>query len=335
VPLPSGPIGSARKRAAVPSDPREFVSTRPLSDHGLPLLLMPTLPGVRLAEWVGGQARYVSELLTRHGALLFRGFGCESAEHLGEIVDASGRQTVAYVYRSTPRTRVGGSIYTSTEYPPSQTIPLHNEQSYSREWPGRLWFACVTPASEGGATPLADCRRVTGRISEEIRERFADGVLYLRNYGGGLDLSWQDSFQTDDRQAVEEFCAASDIEFRWHAGDRLQTRQVCQAEVTHPVTGERVWFNQSHLFHVSALPDDVRSALEASMPEDELPRNTYFHDGSPIPVEMLTRIRAAYADELVAVPWHAGDVMLIDNLLAAHGRQPYRGPRVVLVGMTQ
>ncbi|MGH3932482.1 MAG: TauD/TfdA family dioxygenase [Pseudonocardiaceae bacterium] len=319
----------------MPGNPREFVAIRPLSGHGLPLLLTPTLPGVRIAEWLAAQAGYVDELLARHGAVLLRGFGCRSVGDLREIIDASGREMVEYVYRSTPRTRVGQSIHTSTEYPPSQTIPLHNEQSYSQDWPNRLWFACIQPASEGGATPLADCRRVTARLSTEIRTLFADGVLYVRNYGTGLDLSWQDVFQTDHRQAVEEFCTTSGIEFQWLPGDRLRTRQVCQAEVTHQVTGERVWFNQAHLFHVSALTEDVRSALTASIPEEDLPRNAYFPDGSAIPERMLTQIRDAYAEELVAIPWEAGDVMVIDNVLAAHGRQPYRGPRSVFVGMTK
>ena len=33
--------------------------------------------------------------------------------------------------------------------------------------------------------------------------------------------------------------------------------------------------------------------------------------------------------------WRAGDVLLIDNMLTAHGRNPFSGKRSVVVGMSQ
>jgi len=48
---------------------------------------------------------------------------------------------------------------------------------------------------------------------------------------------------------VERFCAENDLTCEWLGNGQLRTKQVNAAAMTHPVTGERVWFNQAHLFH--------------------------------------------------------------------------------------
>jgi hypothetical protein len=231
---------------------------------------------------------------------------------------------------------VANKIYTSTEYPADRSIPMHNEMSYSRQWPRKIGFFCVLPAERGGATPIADSRGVLKRLSPEVRERFrSKGVLYVRNYGKHLDLPWQDVFQTDDRAEVERICAQLGLDHEWCGEGRLKTRQVCQAVTTHPDTGEEIWFNQAHLFHVSSLGEELASLLLASASEDELPRNTYYGDGTPITPETLAEIRAAFAAETITFPWQRDDVLLLDNMLIAHGREPYEGARKIVVGMAE
>lgn len=65
----------------------------------------------------------------------------------------------------------------------------------------------------------------------------------------------------------------------------------------------------------------------------ELPRNAYYGDGSPIEEDALETIRTAYANETVVFPWQTKDVLLLDNMLTAHGRRPYKGARSIVVGM--
>jgi hypothetical protein len=93
-----------------------------------------------------------------------------------------------------------------------------------------------------------------------------------------------------------------------------------------------VWFNQAHLFHVSSLGTDVRSSLQSGAQGNE-PRNACFGDGTEIDEAALSHIRAVYEKELVTFPWQRGDVLILDNMLTAHGRKPYRGPRQIVVGM--
>ncbi len=70
-----------------------------------------------------------------------------------------------------------------------------------------------------------------------------------------------------------------------------------------------------------------------SYAEPDLPNNTYYGDGSPIEPQVLAELRAAYLAHSVTFPWRQGDLLMLDNLLVMHARQPYEGPRRVLVGM--
>ncbi|HZI04553.1 MAG TPA: TauD/TfdA family dioxygenase, partial [Archangium sp.] len=172
----------------------------------------------------------------------------------------------------------------------------------------------------------------------EVRQRFTDqGVMYVRNYrgGGDLDLSWQAAFQTQDKAEVARYCEREGIHYEWRGEDWLCTRQVCQAVARHPETGEEVWFNQAHLFHISSLAPEAREALTTLMRPEDLPRNAYHGDGSPLEDETLAEVREAFRKAQVSFPWQAGDVLLVDNMKVAHGRAPFEGPRRVVVAMAE
>ncbi|WP_206671051.1 TauD/TfdA family dioxygenase [Streptomyces sp. CB01881] len=316
-----------------------LVSAEPLlPTTATPLLLRATVEGVNLRAWTEENREAIRGHLLKHGAVLFRGFsGLREVSDFEHVISCiGGGDLLRYSYASTPRTQVSGGVYTSTEYPADQEIPLHNEMAYARQWPMKLGFYSVTAAQEGGETPLADSRRIFQRIPADIRDRFVSrNVMYVRNYGEGLDLSWQEVFDTTEQSAVEEFCHRSGIEFEWKRGGGLRTRQVCQAALAHPVTGDQVWFNQAHLFHVSSLAENVRSSLLAAFAEEDLPRNAYYGDGSPIDPADLETIRQVLREEEIAFPWQSGDIAVVENMLVAHGRRPFKGPRRVVVGMAE
>jgi alpha-ketoglutarate-dependent taurine dioxygenase len=71
------------------------------------------------------------------------------------------------------------------------------------------------------------------------------------------------------------------------------------------------------------------------MGEDNLPRNTYYGDGSPIEPEALQLIRDLYEQNKIVFKWQKNDLMLLDNMLYTHGRTPFTGDRKVLVGMAR
>ncbi len=67
----------------------------------------------------------------------------------------------------------------------------------------------------------------------------------------------------------------------------------------------------------------------------DLPRNAYYGDGTPIETSILDQIRQAYQGVAVQFPWQQRDVLMLDNMLVAHGRAPYKGARKILVAMAE
>jgi alpha-ketoglutarate-dependent taurine dioxygenase len=302
----------------------------------LPLLARPVVEGVSLAGWAGDNRRRIAELLLFHGGILFRGFAPGGAEGLRRFAEEIGGDALAYRERSSPRHEVSPSVYTSTDHPADQEILLHNENSYAWTWPRKIFFYCARPALAGGETPLADSRAVLARIAPEIRERFQRaGVMYLRNFGDGCGLTWQQAFQTEDPAAVEAYCRSAGMGWEWKAGGRLRTNAVRPAIATHPVTAEAVWFNQVPLFHPAALDPATREFLAAEFAPDDLPLTVRYGDGAAIEDEVVAALLAVYRRETVAFSWQQGDLLALDNLLVAHGRAAFQGSREILVAMAE
>ena len=325
------------RRKAVSFSQEELVRTEYFDpETRFPLVMRPNVENLSAAQWAENNRGMIEAELLRHGAILFRDFGVGGPDAFADFARAVTPELLDYRERAAPRKEVGQNIYTSTEYPADQHIPLHHEMSYSHNFPQKLWFYCDLPAAEGGATPVASDRVVFERIDPKIKEVFMQKkVMYTRNFSPGFDLPWQDVFQTTDRSVVESYCRQANTEFEWREGDRLRTRQVRQAVVVHPKTGETVWFNHAHMFHTSNLSPLVRESLLAEFTEEYLPRNAYYGDGSPIEDSVLEEIRETYRQTAIAFEWRKGDVLLVDNILASHGRHPFVGPRKILVAMSE
>jgi alpha-ketoglutarate-dependent taurine dioxygenase len=317
------------KAVSLPQD-EGIVRARPLREGELlPLLVEPAIADADLVEWAQENKALLEEKLSQHGALLFRGFGIDSVERFEafsrslchELFDENGEHQ-----------NVAGSVQTPVFYPADKQLLWHNENSFNHTWPGKIIFCCVQAPEQGGETPVVDSRKIFERLDPELRQRFLDkGVMYQRNYGGGLGLDWQTVFRTTDRAEVEEKCRQGHFEYRWKDGDRLMTRGVRPAVVRHPRTGELTWFTQAQHWHVSCLDPETRDSLRALYAEEDMPRNCYYGDGTPIADEDMQSILDAYRDLEAVSPWQRGDVMVVDNLLAAHGRNPYVGTRKILV----
>lgn len=273
-------------------------------------------------------------LLAEKKCLLFRGFNVDSDDKFSQIVSDLAQLELSYKERSTQRIQTAKGVYTSTEYPANKQIANHSENAFQKVVPGKILFCSLVVADQGGETPISDNKKIIETLPEEDVEKFRQlGVMYQRNFDGGFDLSWQEAFQSDDPAEVEQYCRDNEIEFEWVSTTHLRTRQKRQAIIEHPITGDELWFNQLHLFHVTNLEPAIQEAMLSSLGVDFLPRHVFYGNGEEIPNDVVEKIRVAFVDCQVTFGWEVGDFLIGDNLLVSHGRKPFQGQRAVRVAL--
>jgi amino acid adenylation domain-containing protein len=311
-----------------------MVNFSPLRENEVfPLLAQPVDPSLNVIEWAKQNRDLIDEKLNKHAGILFRGFELKSVQEFEQFAEAI--QPGLYgQYGDLPKKEGGKKIYRSTPYPERKMILFHNESSHQDSWPRKQMFYCEIPSPIGGATPIVDCREMYRRLPADLLATFEEkGLLYVRTFTNKLDVPWQHFFKTKSRCEVEERCKKSGIEWRWLNEDDLQIRTPCAAIITHPITGERSFFNQIQLHHYYHLDADVRDDLIALLGIDNMPRHVYYGDGSPIEDDVMAQIEVLYEQCAVRFDWQQGDIIVVDNMLAAHARDPFQGERKMSVAM--
>jgi len=322
------------KPKAVSLPQKQLIKTSFLQpEQPLPLVIEPDGDEIDLADWATSNREFIETSLLKHGAILFRGFNTNTVPEFEKLTSAICPNLFGE-YGDLPREGVSSKVYGSTPYPADKAILFHNESSHLHRWPLKIWFFCVQPAQQGGETPILDCRKAYQMLAPKLRSRFEQKqLMYVRNYIEGLDVSWQDFFRTTDKAEVENYCRQAGIDFEWLENNGLKTRKIRPAVAQHPRTRELVFFNQLQLHHVSCLDPAVRKSLVSVFGEDQLPRNVYYGDGTPIEDSVIEEIGAVYQAAQVSFPWQQGDILMLDNMLTAHGRNPYVGNRKIVVAM--
>jgi alpha-ketoglutarate-dependent taurine dioxygenase len=305
------------------------------SDQSFPLVIQPALEDIDLADWAKGNLEFIEAELLKHGSILFRGFGVNSTSEFEKFA-ATIRPDLFGEYGDLPREGVSERVYKSTPYPENKTILFHNEASHTDRWPMKQWFYCVRPSRVGGETPIVDCRKICQRLDPRIVENFRQKKLrYVRNFHEGLDVSWQAFYRTNNRSVVEQYLRAHATGFEWKPNGGLRTYQISPGVVRHPKTYEMSFFNQVQLHHLFFLDPTLRHSLESLFKPEDYPRTVYYGDGSPIESSVMEEILRVYWETSVSFPWQAGDVLMLDNVLVAHARNPYQGERKIVVAMAE
>ncbi|QRP47848.1 TauD/TfdA family dioxygenase [Amycolatopsis sp. FDAARGOS 1241] len=297
--------------------------------------LLPTEPGGSPAAWASEHRDSMRALVAEHGSILVRGLALADPAEVAAVFAQVGTELMPDREAFASRETYSAGVYSSSAWPQNQPMCMHHELSYRLEFPGLLLFACLGAPTEGGATAVADAPTVLDTLPADLVRRFEqEGWLLTRSYNDEIGATFAESFGTDDRAAIESYCRANAIEFEWQADGGLRTRQWRSAVVHHPVTGRPCWFNQVAFLNEWTMDPEVREYLVDVYGPDGLPFNTRFGGGDPIGEDVVQLLNAVYEANTVREPWQAGDLMLVDNIRTAHSREPFEGPREVLVGMT-
>jgi alpha-ketoglutarate-dependent taurine dioxygenase len=319
----------------------------------LPLVIRPTAERYRdlqfLLEWSRRHAAQIERAMASWGAVLLRGFAIRDTAEFEQVCELFPAFEMGYEGGATARAPIGTSsrVFEATRVPPTVWIMLHQEMAYLRRYPAKLAFFCRVPAQSGGETILGDMRRFTAALPPRLVAELADkGVRYRRNFRGPDSedgrsdpvfnhRSWVDAFYTDDRGQVEAECRARGLDFEWLADGSITTWNTLPGLARHGLDGDTLYFNQLHSQtpHPRWMGDAWARYREVYCKGVARPYDACFGDGTPLPDEEMNAIYDALAEVTLAFPWQSGDVLLVDNLHTAHGRNPFTGQRDVQVAL--
>jgi hypothetical protein len=340
--------------ARAPLSLGEAVTITPYAPGGgFPHFVQPNDPALRddpaaFLAWFRAHQGDFDALLAEAGALVFRGFPIEDGARFGEAIDHYDSPPFGYAGGSSPRRALAGRVYESTYTPPGQIIMLHQEMAYLPRWPSKIAFYCRIPPVSGGETFLADMRRVTAALRPDVVAAVeAKGVRYRRNFRDqaastgdawldAIHRSWQAAFSTDDRDAAMAQCRTVGLAGEWLPDDSLDTVWPAPGMITHPRTGDRLWFN--HFATKTICPESVGAERFALYDghygaNGARPYDTSYGDGSAIPGDHIEELYRVLREQRVGFAWSHGDLLLVDNLITAHGRNSYAGLRDVQVAL--
>lgn len=318
----------------------------------MPLVIEPNDKNISLSSFLTilqEQNHSLKEQLLKYGALLFRNFPIRNEDDFARVIKGLNTgKFVDYIGGDSPRKKIKEGVYTSTEAPPSIKIPLHNELSFTKNFPTHIYFYCDIAPIRNGETTIADARKIYRSIDEDVKNRFIEKKLtYHSSYPYKPKFSnlvtkfhrpWIEVFETDCKHDVERKCKENEFLFQWHPNDWLQISQNRPAVYSHPITHEKVWFNQAHLFDFNpkflGWPRYLGTKIMYCQQYKCLHR-VHFGDETKIPRNDLYHILDVLDANTVYFPWQKGDILVLDNVLAMHGRATFDSKRRILAAMTR
>lgn len=330
------------------------IKTKFITQAEIPLVVEPIdkkMPLSELLNLLNHENAFFKNKLLKYGGLLFRNFPINSDNDFALVIKhLNTGNFIDYIGGDSPRKKVKDGIYTSTEAPPSVKIPLHNELSFTKNYPKHIYFYCEIAPVDRGETIIGDARRIYQSVDSEVMQRFVkkklkytscyfyqSKLMNLINKWQPCHKSWMDVFETKYKHEVEKKCSENEFALKWNKNGWVQISQVRPATMAHPKTHEMVWFNQAHLFDFNPKLLGWWRYLGAKIvysPKHMRLHEVHFSDNTKIPRSDFYHIYQVLDDNTIAFPWQKGDVLVLDNILAMHGRATFTGKRRVLAAMT-
>ena len=208
-------------------------------------------------------------------------------------------------------------------------IGLHSESTAKRT-AAYAAFVCFQKATEGGGRFLvADGAAILAEIDTEVLKRLTERQIRISVSNLDIPPALPGIIKEGIKSAVDAAVAPKfdmDLEMIYESDGkpgRLQAVECAESPVNrHPVTGLPVWFNNAHN-HARKL----RDRRPCGVPEIGMTEVFYADTMDPLSLEDCAEIKRASEKHITALAMEPGDVLLVDNYRALHGRDVFQGDR--------
>jgi len=292
------------------------------------------------------QDGFFTKKLALHGALLFRGLPIGNSEDFSNFAHAFGYEPHEVIGSIANRPLLAPNVSLASEAPKEVLIYNHNELPRLPHSPAYIFFFGKEIAKIGGETSISSSLELFARAQQEIpefiEELVSKGVLSTITYkvgkqfeGGttlreafGKGIEDHDDEITQRRKIEEQikrYGRGKHTTWQWIDDGLIVTHRL-SAIRTQPKTNLPTLFTGLAAYYKSAqLQNDVKRRV-----------TQMYGDGTPIPDHFLAHLAQITDHIRVLHKWEQGDVLVFDNIIAQHGREPWEGEqsdRVVLASL--
>eukprot|EP00529_Nitzschia_sp_RCC80_P019537 CAMPEP_0113448188 /NCGR_PEP_ID=MMETSP0014_2-20120614/4633_1 /TAXON_ID=2857 /ORGANISM="Nitzschia sp." /LENGTH=432 /DNA_ID=CAMNT_0000339383 /DNA_START=200 /DNA_END=1498 /DNA_ORIENTATION=+ /assembly_acc=CAM_ASM_000159 len=191
----------------------------------------------------------IDDAVSKHGAVVFRGFPLESPQDFNTFVesfdgfqDLSYDKSMSFAVRKRFGDATSSSSSSSSSPPPtapricttnegkSGGLVFHHEQAQTPLWPSYVFFCCQLPAKpgDGGATGLVS----SSQVYEKLQGKYPDFCNKCETYGvqytvyagptqdtsKGAGRSWKSFFHSTTKEECEYKMKAGGWTWEWGVG---------------------------------------------------------------------------------------------------------------------
>lgn len=293
----------------------------------------------------------INDIVNQGMGIYFQNFPITSPKEFGKILKAINPNLVPYTgakVRNSLNDKEDeyNFLYSPTSTPSFRKNFLHNEMAYKKKIPRKIALYCQEQAPKGGESILGDQREVYKSLSKQTRQRFENKKLkfvrflinrrdhhdFLSKYFDIMSIfpSWQNNFQTESREVVEQKCREDGYKVTWtKKGDLLISTVISPTQI-HPTSNENIWLNNAHVFqlHKDVFGIVLYLIFKVFFLVTRAPKTTsYYGDGTKLESKVVKEILKATNDNEYPILLNPGDFIYANNHTISHGRRPFKGSR--------
>mmetsp|Transcript_5340 Transcript_5340/g.10180 ORF Transcript_5340/g.10180 Transcript_5340/m.10180 type:complete len:452 (-) Transcript_5340:120-1475(-) len=287
------------------------------------------------ASYFSKNAEKIKQDLLKHGAIWFRGFDLmKSVQGYREMYEALGFDPCLDPLHSSGLRKFASerdALYEEVNKPSlrGHYIGLHCESTAKRT-AAYAAFVCFQKATEGGGRFLvADGAAILAELDPKLLQKLYDRKIRISVSNLDIPPSLPGPIKEGIKSLVDVAVAPKfdmDLEMIYESDGkpgRLQAVESAESPINrHPVTGLPVWFNNAHN-HARKL----RDRRPCGVPEVGMTEVFYADTMEPLTLEDCNEIKRASEKHIAALSMEPGDVLLVDNYRALHGRDIFQGDR--------